>query len=200
MKVVTSPAGMWIDAMQTIEKSSHCILYMEAACTTPNLVSALATFKAMRPEIQIKAVNAWVNDHPYVSDMANYKVEDYWATVSEFVMHGGDCEDYAIAKYSFFRALGIAAQDMQIVMVYDKLLHTTHAVLRLVVQNKIMVMDNQSAEVMDGLQMPRYQALMAVNETGLWQMPDLQTLLADIKIETVAMPASGHAHSFRHEH
>ncbi len=200
MKVVANPVGMWVDAMAIMQNSSHCVMFMEAACKTPSLVSALAAFKTMRFETQIKAVNTWVNEHPYVSDMANYNVEDYWATIAEFVSRGGDCEDYAIAKYSLLQALGIAATSMQIVMVYDKLLHTTHAVLRVVAGDKTMILDNQSAEIMDGLQTPRYQALMAVNETGLWQMPNLQTLEAAIKIETVAMPAAGHAHTFRHEH
>ena len=45
----------------------------------------------------IDEVFAFVYNTPYVSDMDNYGVSDFWAPINLFIQRGGDCEDYAIA-------------------------------------------------------------------------------------------------------
>lgn len=191
MIAVAHPIGMWVAAIATLEKSTACAVYLAQECRTQKLVMALAAFKSLPQDTQIKAVNDWANAQPYVSDQANYQTEDYWATLAEFAERGGDCEDYAIAKYSLLRALGYAASDMQIVMVYDQLRHAVHAVLSVFWQGHTLVLDNQSPQVMGGLQAPRYQALMAINEAGLWQIPQIQTVLATLQMDMSSLPAAG---------
>src|SRR3569623_1777573 len=52
-----------------------------------------------------------------MSDLAQYGVEDYWATpLMLFASHRGDCEDYAIAKYVALREIGIAENDVRLVI------------------------------------------------------------------------------------
>ena len=58
-------------------------------------------------------INTVVNQVPSVDDMEVWGKEDYWATPKEFyTQRGGDCEDYAIAKYFALRSIGIPAKDM----------------------------------------------------------------------------------------
>ncbi len=73
---------------------------------------------------QLKNVNAYFN---YV----NYRSEtgDKWLAPAEFVARGGDCEDYAIAKYLTLKALGVADDDMRIGVFADPLRVAGHAVL-----------------------------------------------------------------------
>lgn len=66
----------------------------------------------------LAAVNALANQVPAVSDFEHWGQPEYWATPAEFVAsHGGDCEDFAIAKYFSLRAAGIPAEQLRFVYV-----------------------------------------------------------------------------------
>ena len=63
---------------------------------------------------KLNTVNTWINFIHYKSDIQNYGVSDYWATLYEFVgRNAGDCEDYTIAKYYILKALGIDPHRMK---------------------------------------------------------------------------------------
>ena len=81
------------------------------------------------PVRQILKVNLWFNGFPYKQDNWIYGQEDYWASPSEFLENGGDCEDYVIIKYITLRLLGFSADDMKIAMVYDVYSGTDHSLL-----------------------------------------------------------------------
>ncbi len=74
--------------------------------------------------VQLKNVNRRFN---YV----NYRSEtgDKWLAPAEFIARGGDCEDYAIAKYLTLKAFGVADDDMRIGVFPDPLRVAGHAVL-----------------------------------------------------------------------
>src|ERR1700753_3221158 len=63
---------------------------------------------------QLNAVNQWANARPYVEDRVNWGVPDYWETPAQFLAHGGDCEDYAIAKYFSLVKLVFSPHDLRI--------------------------------------------------------------------------------------
>jgi predicted transglutaminase-like cysteine proteinase len=63
---------------------------------------------------QINRVNRYVNAVAYRSDLANWGQDDRWVGPGEFFARGGDCEDYAIAKYFALRSLGISKDDLRI--------------------------------------------------------------------------------------
>jgi predicted transglutaminase-like cysteine proteinase len=64
---------------------------------------------------KLKLVNDFFNQVPYVSDMENWNVPDYWATPVEMLAsNGGDCEDYAIGKYFTLLALGFPMERLRI--------------------------------------------------------------------------------------
>jgi len=63
---------------------------------------------------KLNVVNTWVNFIRYRSDKTIYGVNDYWATLYEFVgKNAGDCEDYTIAKYYILKELGVDPHRMK---------------------------------------------------------------------------------------
>jgi hypothetical protein len=106
---------------------------------------------------------AW---HAYVSDERNYGAGDYWATPRQLLSRGGDCEDYAIAKYLALRELGIATGDMRIVVLTDQENNVQHAILTVEDGDRILALDNQIARVTDTRRIHYYRPLYAINETS----------------------------------
>jgi len=69
-------------------------------------------------EEKLKTVNDFFNQVEYFTDKVHWKKDDYWATPFEkLTTNGGDCEDYAIAKYYALRELGIPDSKLRITYV-----------------------------------------------------------------------------------
>ncbi len=117
---------------------------------------------------QIEAVNFYLNRVDYVEDARNYGTEDYWATPAEFLARGGDCEDYAIAKYVSLRALGLADADMQIVALWDERRRIHHAVLLVRLGGRALVLDNQTPRILAAGEIRGYRPLYSANQSGWW--------------------------------
>lgn len=117
---------------------------------------------------QLRAVNAAVNAIPYVTDMANWGRSDFWETPVELLRYGGDCEDYAVAKYMALQALGVAVADMRVDVVDDRQLGVTHAVLLVAADDDAYVLDNLTDEILPLEQTPFYRPVYAINEHGWW--------------------------------
>lgn len=117
---------------------------------------------------RLATVNRAVNRVPYVEDRANYGVDDYWASLDEFLTRGGDCEDYAIAKYMLLRRAGVAAGAMRVVVVRDLALSASHAILAVTIAGRAYILDNQAADVKPASAVARYQPVYSINETGWW--------------------------------
>jgi len=117
---------------------------------------------------QLRAINTEMNKKPYVIDQVNWNVPDYWATPFQFLQKGGDCEDYAIAKYMALKDLGVPVDDMRIVVLNDLNLRTTHAILVVYVDGKPYVLDNQISNVVPAITIQHYQPVYSINEKGWW--------------------------------
>ncbi len=72
-----------------------------------------------KPELQkLELVNQFFNQVIFVSDLDHWGVEDYWATPVEMLAtNGGDCEDFAIAKYFTLAEMGVPVSRLQITYV-----------------------------------------------------------------------------------
>ncbi len=78
----------------------------------------------------LRSVNTFFNRLPFVTDLAHWKVEDYWATPAESVAsNGADCEDFSIAKYFALKELGVPIQRLRITYVKAVRLNQAHMVL-----------------------------------------------------------------------
>src|SRR5262249_15718653 len=76
----------------------------------------IADLRRLPHAVQIVAVQQLLNQVPYRDDLTNWHKLDYWATPDEFLSKGGDCEDYAIAKYFALRAAGWSPADLRVML------------------------------------------------------------------------------------
>jgi len=118
------------------------------------------------------AVNARINQARYVEDRVNWRVADYWETPFELLSRGGDCEDYAVAKYFALRELGVRADEMRIAIVWDRGLHRFHAVVAVDLEGRPVVLDNQRQWIGAADRPSIYVPLYSVNEEGWWLHQD----------------------------
>ena len=112
--------------------------------------------------------NIFMNRFAYKQDNWLYDEADYWASPSEFFQNGGDCEDYAIAKYLTLRELGFAANKMKIAMVYDVYSGTDHAFLIVKHEGTEYVLDNREKMTVARYMKNRYKPHYAFNEETVW--------------------------------
>jgi predicted transglutaminase-like cysteine proteinase len=142
-----------------------------AACPSRAAVawqSVVRTQRGRPPIEQLQAVNRFLNDWRYKSDVQNYGRRDYWATPLEFLRHSGDCEDYAIAKYVTLRQLGFTPAQLRLVVVRDVVRDLAHAVLAVYVDEEVYILDNLTKAVLPQEQIGQYVPYYSVNETTRW--------------------------------
>lgn len=131
--------------------------------------SQTAQFQGMSMEAQVNAVNNYVNKVRYIEDSKNYGKSDYWATPAEFFARGGDCEDFAIAKYAMLKQLGVPENQMRIAIVQDKIKNIPHAVLIVYTAKGPMLLDNQIKRTSEVASIDRYKPIYSINATGWWR-------------------------------
>jgi predicted transglutaminase-like cysteine proteinase len=142
-----------------------------SATSQPRMVtwkSALQTLKGKSVREQIDGVNSYINGVRYIEDNGNYGKSDYWATPAEFLARGGDCEDFAIAKYASLRALGFKSDQMRIAIVQDKIKRVAHAVLIVYTKEGTLVLDNQDKRVEFADSITRYKPVFSINSNSWW--------------------------------
>jgi len=124
---------------------------------------------------QLQATNAFFNQIPYRDDQRQWNVPDYWETPLELlIVNGGDCEDYALAKYFTLRAIGVP----------DDKLRITYAKIWLAKRGRLephmvltyyehpgaepLVMDNTRPDILPASRRTDLAPTMSFNASGLW--------------------------------
>ncbi|MCW5730836.1 MAG: transglutaminase-like cysteine peptidase [Alphaproteobacteria bacterium] len=138
------------------------------ACNLSELQDFLRRQRGRPVEEQIRAVNTFMNRRPYIVDMVNWGVEDYWASPGEFIEKDGDCEDYAIAKFFALRSLGHEELDLRVAVVQDLNLKVAHAVLVVRLDRRILVLDNQISQVVEEKLIRHYRPVYSISERHWW--------------------------------
>jgi predicted transglutaminase-like cysteine proteinase len=144
---------------------------MQTAQTTPQMQAWKAKLQSLKNSStrdQIAAVNDYINLVRYVEDSQNYGISDKWATPIEFLAKGGDCEDFAIAKYASLRALGFSTDQLRIAIVQDKIKNIAHAVLIVYTEQGTYVLDNQDKRLRSAAEVTRYKPVFSINATYWW--------------------------------
>jgi len=147
----------------------------DASLNTASGQQAMAGFKARLADLQglplsqmMAGVNDVVNRIPYINDNQIYGVNDYWATPIEFMKNGGDCEDFAITKYTALRMLGVPEERMRIAIVQDLQKNVPHAILVVYTDNGPMILDNQIKTVTSADRIGHYKPIFSINRTAWW--------------------------------
>ncbi|ASK88408.1 bacterial transglutaminase-like cysteine proteinase BTLCP [Sphingorhabdus sp. SMR4y] len=134
------------------------------------LVRAGATLGANYKEENIRAVNRWINANiTYVEDRKLYGREDHWASAGTTLKAGrGDCEDFAIAKMQLLQASGVKASDMFLVIAKDLVRRSDHSLLVIRVGNQMLVLDNETDQILDADDIRDYRPIMSYSANGKW--------------------------------
>lgn len=117
---------------------------------------------------QVEAVNDYINQVRYIEDKNAFGRSDYWATPIEFLSRGGDCEDFAIAKYASLRALGFSSEQLRIAVVEDQVKKIHHAILIVYLEDGAYVLDNQDKALKPMRTVSRYKPIFSINSTHWW--------------------------------
>ncbi len=133
-----------------------------------NWQADLREFKELPLKEMARRVNDLANSKPYISDNRNWGASDYWATPVEFLQKGGDCEDFAIAKYTALRALGVPEERLRLVILHDNVKNIPHAILAVYTDDGIYALDNQIKTLVDANSEGRYRPIFSINRTGWW--------------------------------
>lgn len=138
-----------------------------AAATS--FLALLDKAQAKKGWLRIAEVNRAINlNIRPMSDRAQYGVGDLWATpLMLFASHRGDCEDYAIAKYVALREVGIAEDDIRLVIVRDHAAHEDHAVTAVRYDGQWRLLDNRSLAIRTDVATAEFEPLFVIDRTGV---------------------------------
>lgn len=119
----------------------------------------------------LKTVNGFFNQVPYFTDLAHWKVMDYWATPSEMLgSYGGDCEDYSIGKYLSLKDMGVPIEKLRITYVRALNLGESHMVLAYYPTPDAdpLILDNLMGDIKPASQRTDLQPVYGFNDDDLW--------------------------------
>lgn len=172
-----APAASWTALQEVLtqheadrETIQQC-LEDEASCTRKlrRLRLVLTKGAELSLDQQIRLVNRYINKHRYVDDriqrssLAGNKFE----TLTEFLQSGGDCEDFALAKYFVLREFGVPAHDMRIVVGKERRGSEHHAMLAVNTGDDVVLLENDNRIYRNGNR-DLVRFVYAVNELGIW--------------------------------
>ncbi|KAF0192175.1 MAG: hypothetical protein FD165_1243 [Gammaproteobacteria bacterium] len=130
--------------------------------------------KDLADDKKIVLVNRFFNQLRFVSDMEHWGTGDYWATPLEFLgSNGGDCEDFAIAKYFSLRELGVPVERLRLTYVRalkPNPVSQAHMVLAFypATDAEPLVLDNLIDDIRPASQRPDLVPVYSFNGDGLW--------------------------------
>lgn len=104
----------------------------------------VATFSTMNSPMKRMSINGFLNERPWRKDTTVYRVDGHWATPCELVANGGDCEDFAIAKYLLLQDLGWPKDSLWLLLgeTTNKTPNEWHALVAVKHENKFLYLDN----------------------------------------------------------
>lgn len=126
-------------------------------------------------QARLERVNRFFNRIPSVEDQTNWGQRDYWATPVELLAsNGGDCEDYALAKYFTLKAAGVPTERLRITYVRawiarDKRVES-HMVLAYYPfpDADPLILDNLDGSIRAAAERTDLTPTMGFNADGLW--------------------------------
>jgi len=145
-----------------------CARVSLAACAPAEWRQLLGALRGLDLRAKLDRVNAAVNRHLYVASQRNWGESNHWETPFEFLRKGGQCQDYAIAKYMLLRAAGVAAAQLRVLVLRDTRLGLDHAVAVAYVEGEAILLDNQIGAVVTAGSVHHYQPYYSINEEGWW--------------------------------
>ncbi len=140
----------------------------------------LRSAEGLPQEKQVRLISRYVNRKRYRDDRTarldsplsetTVKYRSRWATVEEFMRRGGDCEDYATTKYYLLRRLGFSADQLRVVVTWEKGERGYHAVLAVRLREtdgpEVLLLESDNTIKRGGRH--RYRFIYSINEESIW--------------------------------
>lgn len=170
-------ASEWPAWQNTLERHDseraaiqQCLLDAEAC--TPRFMGLrhiLLKGAELTPDQQIRLVNRYINSQTYKDDRITLgsRSGNQWETLTEFLQRGGDCEDFAVAKYFILREFGFGAEDMRVVIGRESQRTSYHAMLAVRFDEGVLLLENDNTIRRNGNQ-DIDGFVYAINEQGIW--------------------------------
>ena len=121
---------------------------------------------------QLNRVHRFFNQVRFLDDQMHWRRGDYWATPIELLAtNGGDCEDFAIAKYFTLKQLGLPVSKMRLTYVKAIELNQAHMVLTYYKEQgePPLVLDNLTNEILPANKRRDLVPVYSFNGDGLWK-------------------------------
>ena len=183
--------------------SLQSCLFSEDLCRSPTVkrwAKLVAKSDASSVHEKIHKINVGINRATsYRYDMRDRQFSDNWSAPLHFLQHGGDCEDYALAKYWSLRALGMPADAMRLVVAYNIYRNTYHAVLVVAVNDSFVVLDNNYDRVGRLSEYSHFNFQYALNEKSKWMFvrSTNQTIAASTKPKSPTTKSAGNSSNLK---
>jgi len=161
-------------------------------CVSPAALQFLAIVdaaKARDGRARLGEINRAINlaVRP-VSDLAQYGQLDVWTSPLVTLTRGGDCEDYAIAKFVALRRAGVASDDLRIVIMRDTVHGEDHAVAAARLDGRWLTLDNRRMAMVEDSDVRNYRPTFVIDQHSVMRYADAP-LLADASRRNLATPA-----------
>ena len=108
-----------------------------------------------------------------MSDLAQYGQVDVWTSpLATLTKGGGDCEDYAIAKFVALRLAGIAPDDLRIVVMHDTIHGEDHAVAAARLDGRWLTLDNSRMAMVEDTDVRNYRPTFVIDQHAVMRYAD----------------------------
>jgi predicted transglutaminase-like cysteine proteinase len=121
---------------------------------------------------RIAEINRSINlDIRPVDDMTQYGVVDLWTSpLTTFASNAGNCKHYAVAKYVALREIGIAEDDLRLVVVHLRGTNENHAVTAVRDNGRWMILDNRTLDIRRDVEISEFDPLFMIDREGVKRM------------------------------
>jgi predicted transglutaminase-like cysteine proteinase len=155
-------------------------------CVSPAALQFLAIVDAARlreGRARLGEINRAINlaVRP-VSDLAQYGQLDVWASPLATLTRGGDCEDYAIAKFVALRRAGIAPDDLRIVIMRDTVRGEDHAVAAARLDGRWLTLDNRRMAMVEDSDIRNYRPTYVIDQHSVMRYTDTPVLTSSANL------------------
>jgi predicted transglutaminase-like cysteine proteinase len=128
----------------------------------------LDSARSLDPMRRMQLVNNFANRMPYIEDIDNYGLRDFWAKTETFFELGGDCEDFAMAKYKLLERVGFHPDRMRIVLVVDNKRDRQHAMLVVNANGRGWMLDSLMRDVVPHEVATQYRPTVSLSGQRLY--------------------------------
>jgi predicted transglutaminase-like cysteine proteinase len=164
---------------QRANPAPFCVDGSDTTCAPILWQHLVAELSNLPLKERVERVNDFFNRVPYVTAESNWGDPSYWETPYEFLMHGGQCQDYAIAKYLALRESGVSEDAILFVVVHDGDDDVDHAITVVNIDGEPVALDSQLSKLTRTADLTeRYSPYYSVNDAGWW-LYGRQTASAD---------------------